>query len=123
MMRDFTRRPALGLLLILIGGLLSVPCSVGVAQNPPAQPAVELGPWQQELSTWRTQREKDVSAPDGWLTLAGLVWLKPGINSVGAGADNQIRLPGRAPEHLGLLTVNGMVSSEDPSIISIVQLL
>jgi uncharacterized protein (DUF1684 family) len=79
--------------------------------------------WQQDLTAWRTQREKEISAPDGWLSLAGLEWLKSGINTVGAAADNQIRLPSGAPEHLGLLTVSGMVSSEDPSIISIVQLL
>jgi uncharacterized protein (DUF1684 family) len=63
--------------------------------------------WQQGVAAWRGTREKEISAPGGWLSLAGLEWLKPGINSVGSGADNQIRLKGQAPEHFGMLTVNG----------------
>jgi uncharacterized protein (DUF1684 family) len=34
-------------------------------------------------------------------------WLKPGINTVGTAADNAIRLRANAPEHIGMLTVNG----------------
>lgn len=85
--------------------------------------AKELAQWQKELSAWRAQREKEISAADGWLTLTGLEWLKSGVNSVGSGPDNQIRLGAKEPEHLGLLTVSGEVSSVDPSIVSIVQLL
>ena len=40
--------------------------------------------WQKDLAAWRAQRERDLAAPDGWLTLAGLEWLKPGVNSFGA---------------------------------------
>ena len=115
-------------LALLVIGL--VPClsspvanSQAVPTQPSALTAAESAQWQQDLAAWRTKREKEISAPDGWLSLAGLEWLKSGINSVGSAADNQIRLPKSAPEHLGLLTVSGMVSSEDPSIISIVQLL
>ena len=32
--------------------------------------------WQTELAAWRTQREQELAAPDGWLTLVGLEWLK-----------------------------------------------
>jgi len=59
------------------------------------------------LAEWRTQREMEISAPDGWLTLAGLEWLKSGVNSVGSAPDNQIHLPAGSPDHLGLLTVSG----------------
>jgi uncharacterized protein (DUF1684 family) len=65
--------------------------------------------WRQDLSAWRAQRETEVSAPDGWLTLAGLDWLKPGINSVGAAEGSQIKLPAPAPAHLGLFTLSGTV--------------
>lgn len=63
--------------------------------------------WRQQLGAWRSQREHELSAPDGWLTLVGLEWLKPGINSFGAAADNQIRIRAQAPPHIGLLTVSG----------------
>jgi uncharacterized protein (DUF1684 family) len=72
-----------------------------------AAATVDTAAWQQNLSAWRAQREREIAAPDGWLTLAGLEWLKPGINSVGSGADNRIRLQAGAPERLGLLTVSG----------------
>ena len=52
------------------------------------------------------------SAPGGWLSLAGLDWLKTGFNSVGSGADSQIRLPARGPAHLGTLTVSGKGADE-----------
>jgi uncharacterized protein (DUF1684 family) len=61
--------------------------------------------WRQELLAWRAQRAQELAAPDGWLTLVGLEWLKPGLNSFGAAADNQIRIHAQAPDHLGLLTV------------------
>jgi uncharacterized protein len=63
--------------------------------------------WRQRVLTWRAQREHELSAPDGWLTLVGLDWLKTGVNSVGAAADCQIRLRAKAPDHVGLLTVSG----------------
>lgn len=74
-----------------------------------AQIAVRTGAagWQQELGAWRSQRETEIAAPDGWLALTGLEWLKPGVNSIGSAADNRIHLPASAPAHLGLLTVMG----------------
>ncbi len=79
-----------------------------------AQPATEISAanaalWQQELAEWRAQRAQEIDAPGGWLTLAGLEWLKTGMNSVGSAPDNQIKLPASAPEHLGLLTVSGQI--------------
>ena len=63
--------------------------------------------WLQELSKWRSQREQEISAPDGWLTLVGLEWLKPGANSFGAASDNAIRIRAKAPDHIGSLDVSG----------------
>jgi uncharacterized protein (DUF1684 family) len=60
-----------------------------------------------EDAEWRAERARKLSAPDGWLTLVGLDWLKPGDNSVGLAADNQIQLKGHAPEHLGVIHVEG----------------
>lgn len=62
---------------------------------------------QQDLAAWRAQREHTISAPDGWLTLIGLEWLKPGINSVGAAQGNTVRLRAQAPDRIALFTVSG----------------
>ena len=63
--------------------------------------------WRKDVDTWRAQREHELSAPDGWLTLVGLEWLKPGVNSFGAAGDCSIKIRAQAPEHFGLLTVAG----------------
>jgi len=72
-----------------------------------AQSVANTDQWLQELAAWRAQREQQLAAPDGWLTLAGLEWLKPGINSVGSDAACKIRLEVQAPAFLGLITVSG----------------
>ena len=63
--------------------------------------------WKAGLFAWRAHREQRLSAPDGWLTLVGLEWLKPGLNSVGSAPDNRIRLSEAAPAHLAIVEVNG----------------
>jgi uncharacterized protein (DUF1684 family) len=63
--------------------------------------------WLQQVNAWRSQREHEISSPDGWLTLVGLEWLKPGINSFGTADDNAVKIRARAPDHIGLLTVSG----------------
>jgi uncharacterized protein (DUF1684 family) len=70
----------------------------------------------QEDQAWRAQRAKSLSGPDGWLTLVGLEWLKPGQNTIGLADDNSIRLKGQAPEHLGIIDVeNGQLKLLAPA--------
>ncbi|MDE3188049.1 MAG: DUF1684 domain-containing protein [Acidobacteriota bacterium] len=63
--------------------------------------------WRQELDAWRAHYEREISAPDGWLTLIGLEWLKPGINTFGSAAGNSIPIHAQAPDRMGMLTVIG----------------
>ncbi len=65
----------------------------------PATPAPPHGEWAVELARWREAREAALRADDGWLTVAGLFWLKPGSNRVGSAADNDVVLPAPAPAH------------------------
>ncbi|HEX7516177.1 MAG TPA: DUF1684 domain-containing protein [Chthoniobacterales bacterium] len=44
------------------------------------------------VEKWRSDEEADLKKETGWLTLAGLFWLKDGINTVGAGPDFDVRL-------------------------------
>ena len=44
------------------------------------------------IETWRSDRETNLKKEGGWLTLAGLFWLKDGVNTVGAGAQFDVRL-------------------------------
>src|SRR6202790_2502385 len=44
------------------------------------------------VEKWRSDEENDLKKETGWLTVAGLFWLKDGINTVGAGPDFDVRL-------------------------------
>src|SRR3954462_4257515 len=45
-----------------------------------------------EIEKWRGEREANLKKETGWLTVAGLFWLKEGINMVGAGENFDVRL-------------------------------
>lgn len=96
--------------LLLPLSILSVPLAANT-QTAPAPTASASSTdaeaaWRQKLETWRSQREQELTAPDGWLTLVALDWLKPGANTVGSAADNQIKVA-NAPAHIGMFTVSG----------------
>ena len=46
----------------------------------------------QEIEKWRTRHEAELKTDNGWLTVAGLFWLKDGTNSIGAGSGFDIEL-------------------------------
>jgi uncharacterized protein len=55
-----------------------------------------------EIQKWRRDREARLRSDDGWLTVAGLFWLKDGPNRFGADPGNDIVLPeGSAPPRAG----------------------
>lgn len=56
------------------------------------------------VENWRAQRYAALRRPIGWLTLAGLDWLRPGANRVGSGADNDVVLAA-GPATAGTITV------------------
>ena len=45
-----------------------------------------------EIEKWRSDQEVSLKKETGWLTVAGLFWLKEGTNTVGAGPDFDVRL-------------------------------
>ena len=64
-------------------------------------PSTQPG-YKAQIEQWRSRRVAALTSDGGWLTVAGLFWLKEGKNSVGAGEGNQIVLPkGSAPDEVG----------------------
>ncbi|HEY6608316.1 MAG TPA: DUF1684 domain-containing protein [Candidatus Limnocylindria bacterium] len=57
-----------------------------------------------EVEAWRAGRYAALRRDTGWLTLAGLGWLKPGANLVGTAHDVDVRLPD-GPDHVGTITI------------------
>jgi uncharacterized protein (DUF1684 family) len=64
------------------------------------------------IEAWRKDREDRLKAPDGWLAVAGLFWLKEGENRAGSHPSYEIALPaGRSPNRIGVFDLkNGKVS-------------
>ncbi len=57
-----------------------------------------------EVEQWREGRYRSLRRDLGWLTLAGLGWLKPGANRVGSAPDADVVLPS-GPAMAGTITV------------------
>ncbi len=55
-----------------------------------------------EIQAWREQREAALKADGGWLSVAGLFWLKEGENRFGSDSANDIVLPASAPARAGV---------------------
>ena len=66
--------------------------------------------FQRENEAWRADRLAKLTAPDGWLTLVGLHYLKVGENTIGSAPGNDITLK-KGPSRLGAvdLTADGRV--------------
>jgi len=94
--------PMLAFATVAVGRCQANHAAVTVGGSSPDAEAA----WKQKLDTWRTQREHELAAPDGWLTLVALDWLKPGVNLVGSAPDCQLKVA-NAPAHIGMLTVSG----------------
>jgi uncharacterized protein (DUF1684 family) len=48
------------------------------------------------IEQWQARRAASLTSDTGWLTLAGLFWLKDGKNTFGSGASNALRLENAA---------------------------
>jgi len=68
------------------------------------------------MAQFREQRAAGLSAPEGWLSLVALEWLKPGDTTVGSGPGENVHLD-HAPTHLLTLHVDpkGIVSLANPA--------
>lgn len=73
----------------------------------PAAPAADAAE-KQAIEAWRAQRARSLTSDNGWLTLAGLFWLKPGNNSFGRDPGNALQLSNPAlAAHAGTFVLSG----------------
>ena len=83
--------------------LLALVLTASAIALPTASVAADQNSWQSELNAWRAKRAANLQAPEGWLSLIGLGWLKEGDNSFGSDVDNRIQVNGKAPAHVGIV--------------------
>jgi uncharacterized protein (DUF1684 family) len=72
-----------------------------------AADAPSASAWKSDLLTWRAEHAKELQQPNGWLTLIGLEWLKPGDNSFGAAKSNAIVVNAPVSPTLGVVKLDG----------------
>ncbi len=68
-------------------------------------------PYTQEMTEWRARLEASLKRDGGWLTVTGLIWLKPGVNTYGADPKADVVLPKGAPQKGVIELNNGVVTS------------
>jgi uncharacterized protein len=78
-----------------------------------AAPAA-MSSYEAETRAWRAARERELRSDTGWLTVAGLTFLKPGVNVIGSSTDSDVVLPRAAARLAGRLTRDGSRVTLDP---------
>jgi hypothetical protein len=68
-----------------------------------SKPKIDPDAYAKEITAWQEKRAKSISSENGWITLAGLFWLKPGENTFGSDSTNAIILPKSIPAFAGTL--------------------
>ncbi len=58
-----------------------------------------------QIEAFRAARVDRLKAPQGWLSLIGLYWLKEGNNTIGSAKDNDVVLS-KGPAHLGSVALH-----------------
>jgi uncharacterized protein (DUF1684 family) len=72
--------------------------------------------WRAAAEAWRVKQEQSLRSADGWLTVAGLFFLRPGVNTIGADSGSDVVLPeGAGPAEAGRLTLTDGVVRFEPA--------
>src|ERR1700687_2840939 len=92
------RKVLLAAALVLVAMLSQ---SLAAASN--NKSADDQNSWQRDLLAWRAQRATALQAPEGWLSLIALGWLKEGDNSFGSAEDSRVQIGEKAPAHIAIV--------------------
>lgn len=58
--------------------------------------------YEAQINEWHRQRITRLTSKTGWLSLAGLYWLREGQNTFGSSSSNDIQFPeGKSPAYIG----------------------
>lgn len=74
-----------------------------------AQKPMSIAPnYSESLQQWRAEKDAQLRKPEGWLSLAGLLWISEGENKVGSADSAEILLPKtESPDSVGILVRTG----------------
>lgn len=83
----------------------TLPTALVLASMTLFAPALADDAYRSEVERFRQAREAALKADDGWLSVAGLFWVKPGETRIGGDPASDILLPSGAPARVGTLTL------------------
>jgi len=103
---------ALGAGIMVLLGLVSPIFAMG--QAPDSTEYLE------QLAKWRKEQEFELTQPEGFLSVAGLVWLKDGESTIGSDPTCTVRLSSAVPARVGTLKkLGGLLSFSAESEVTI----
>ncbi len=92
-------RPRPRAIALLLALALASP-ALALALMPPGDDG-----YRASVEQFRRDRETRLKAEDGWLSVAGLSWLRPGPTKIGGDPASDVLLPAGAPPLVGTLTL------------------
>lgn len=93
-------------LLVIAGCVLVIACSPKKEQPTNEQ----LEAHQKDVQAWFDHRVEELKSHNGWLNLAGLFWLKEGMNSFGSDSINDVVFPqSKIAPKAGYMMVKGQI--------------
>jgi uncharacterized protein (DUF1684 family) len=90
--------PLVAVAIMLLGS------AVLFARAPGSSSAAPDAAYVQSFEKWKAEQVDDLK--QNWLPLAGLYWLKPGVNSFGTARENAVVFP-KGPAHAGEFDLEG----------------
>lgn len=92
--------------------------AAGAAQT--TQTQISHKAYAADLSKWRTEEGDGLKADEGFLSVAGLFWLKEGDSSMGSDASCAVRFPEDAPAIVGSIKRQGskVTFTADPGVVA-----
>jgi uncharacterized protein (DUF1684 family) len=87
----------------LLAGAVVVVAMLSLAVASDGKNAEDQSTWQRDLLAWHAARATNLQAPEGWLSLIALGWLKEGDNSFGSAEDSRVQIAGKAPAHIAVV--------------------
>ena len=87
----------------MLAALALAMLALPVAAASDATTSSDEGAWQRDLLAWRAKRASSLQAPEGWLSLIALGWLKEGDNTFGSADDSRIQIAAKTPAHIAVV--------------------
>lgn len=87
-----------------MAGSLLLPIACNAREGAAVASPTDDKQYEQEVLKWRDNRRARLTAEDGWLSVVGLSWLKPGANRIGSDTSSDVVLP-KAPKYYGTINV------------------